>query len=110
MSEHTPGPWTMTDDGSPFIYYLNDEGINRFSASVQQGWASANDGQRTPHSEILANAHLIAAAPDLLAALKEIVMGIGPFHQDPLEHAGNVIESMQAIARAAIAKAEGGAA
>ena len=67
------------------------------------------------------NAPLLAAAPDmaakidrieavngeLLAALEEIAEGAGPFSMDPLTHAGNTIEAMKEIARAAIAKAKG---
>ena len=44
---------------------------------------------------------------DLLAALKEISEGAGPFSQDPLKHAANTIEAMKELARAAIAKATG---
>jgi len=51
------------------------------------------------------NARLIAAAPDLLAALEDIAEGVGRFSKDPLTHAENCIEDMKAIARAAIAKA-----
>lgn len=54
-----------------------------------------------------ADAALIAAAPDLLSALKEIAKGEGRYSRDPLEHAANAIEDMKAIALAAIARAEG---
>jgi len=53
------------------------------------------------------DARLIAAAPDLLEALKEIAKGEGAFSRDQLTHATNTIEAMKEIARAAIAKAEG---
>jgi len=50
-----------------------------------------------------ANARLIAAAPDLLAALKGIVAGVNDAHDSrPLIRAAEV-----RAARAAIAKAEG---
>lgn len=45
---------------------------------------------------------------ELLKALKEIEKGAGRYSMDPLEHAANCIEDMQDVARAAIAKAEGG--
>lgn len=69
MSEHTPGPW-LTE--GRIVYATGKiqsltEGrtldANRFSAHVQNDNAIADD------RELLANARLIAAAPDLLDAL-----------------------------------------
>ena len=48
------------------------------------------------------NAPLIASAPALLEALKEIAKKEGPFSTDQLTHAGNVIENMARIAEKAI--------
>ncbi len=45
---------------------------------------------------------------ELLEALRRIEAGEGAFSRDPLTHATNCIEEMTGIARAAIAKAEGG--
>ena len=82
MSKHTPGPWTA-DYNKPY----------------DQWWVSQFDGNPVATTKQEPNAHLIAAAPDLLAALKEIVAGISvgtnPDHPWIKE------------ARAAIAKAEG---
>ena len=44
---------------------------------------------------------------DLLAALKEVAKGEGPFSTDRLNHANNTITNMMAIANKAIADAEG---
>lgn len=51
---------------------------------------------------------LLEAAPDLLAALKEIAKGEGTYSRDQLEHCTNTVESMKEIAQQAIAKAEKG--
>ena len=63
--------WTQQDwqlSGTT-VYAVNLEGTNRFSAQVQGGWAT--DGRlRTDPEELAANARLIAAAPELLKALK----------------------------------------
>lgn len=60
MSEkHTPGPWLLEDRT---VYALNERGQNRFSASVQDAHA--------PAYELIANARLMSAAPDLLDALE----------------------------------------
>ncbi len=79
MSKHTPGPWRVTGP--------NVRAGHALLAIVCDHWAD----EKTPEPEKEANARLIAAAPDLLDALKEIT----------LEH------GMTEKARAAIAKATG---
>jgi len=68
------------------------------------GWASrafadTNEADDCESSESTANARLIAAAPDLLAALQAIANGEGYYGAQAAEY--------KAIARAAIAKATG---
>ncbi len=91
MSEakHTPGPWQWTQHFDPTISIYRD-GFGQIARLYD---SSAGTGK--------ANARLIAAAPDLLAALIEIVSA-----DDAHELTQKHIES----ARAAIAKATGGAA
>lgn len=71
MSAHTPAPWLIIEPS--FIYALNDDGTNRFDAYLRAGELSHDKhGQkrdRTSNEELLANTKLMAAAPDLLAAL-----------------------------------------
>lgn len=88
-TQHTPGPWhrNIRANGKyPTIF-----------AGRNQHVAVASQQKDTAETE--ANIDLIAAAPDMLAALKEIA-GIADDDGVPdcLEHK---------IARAAIAKAEG---
>ncbi len=63
---HTPGKWEMIDGN--FVYALNENDINRFSCSIQGGYSA--QGKKTSKEELAANAALISASPDLLAACK----------------------------------------
>ena len=61
MTQHTPGPWQIGGE------LISQEGTNIEIASV---WAqSANRKFAPSQSKADANAHLIAAAPELLEAL-----------------------------------------
>lgn len=58
---HTPGPWRQT-------------GVNVRAGDALICWATNHHANaETPEPEKLANARLIAAAPDLLAVLQQIV-------------------------------------
>ena len=56
---YTPGPWT--------VYTRLDEGYRVAVANMAHAVADIDEWR--PEEETIANAHLIAAAPDLLAAL-----------------------------------------
>ena len=63
--KHTPGPWVYTDDGyvtAGEVYVHEPNNLGR----------EIVEGEIIP-AEVLANARLIAAAPALLAAAKEII-------------------------------------
>lgn len=68
-AQHTPGPWSVTahrtgDYGDATVGY--DNGMIAIVAGGNWGeWRDADDNG---DAEFLANARLIAAAPDLLAA------------------------------------------
>lgn len=91
---HTPGPWSL-DHGEDVE--RGHVGISAKSHSLlaQVVWKMEDDS-RTPRAE--ANAHLIAAAPDLLAALMA------------LKRAGGIWPDLVTMVDAALAKAQGGAA
>jgi len=96
---HTPGPWKVSGlDPSvvgPVRILILD------TAPVPQQQAVARIIERTDQS--IANAHLIAAAPELLDAAKA-------FAENAIETAdGNIVFGYRALdlLRAAIAKAEG---
>ena len=100
MSEakHTPGPWEATGNlvRSPMH---QPEGLPRGVQIVE-----CRDGYFLPHTaEAKANARLIAAAPELLEALKAATDALagglwdyGP-GQDEHEKCNDVIESCRAV-------------
>jgi len=106
-AQHTPGPWG---------YVRLASGINVFAVSTSRAIADLRNysfGEDVTE----ANARLIAAAPDLLAAL-ETALPILEGHHEALDHdwhvepngkPGDPCESCDAIAqaRAAIAQAKG---
>lgn len=73
---HTPGPYLLVDDETPFIYALNGDGTTRFHCSIQPGYVRnyARRVEQTSEKEIMAVARLFAAAPDMLQALETIEM------------------------------------
>lgn len=85
MTQHTDGPWTVSAsdplDGSRVVH------IGTASAAVVQ------------YENAEANARLIAAAPELLAALKAVNSEFYPI--------GDALTDTAKLVRAAIAKAEG---
>lgn len=92
---HTPGPWTARQWSC------------HAATTVTVDDPDCVTGKRTiADCESVADARLIAAAPELLAALQAIVKSLADQDDEGLiEHAQPMID-----ARAAIAKATGGAA
>jgi hypothetical protein len=62
VTEHTPGPWDAEDWTGGFI--LISAGDSRRIARMDSN---------VPHFQVLANARLIAAAPEMLERLQRIV-------------------------------------
>ena len=82
---HTPGPWQFQIvAGVPTVHKALEPIATTFGNSVVRE----------------ANAHLIAAAPDLLAALKDLLSLAEEYLRPPFPWSADA-------ARAAIAKAEG---
>lgn len=89
MSEWTPGPW---------------EAVNERDVDTADGKCIAIMGVGVDEFE--ANAHLIAAAPDLYEALEKILRECGDEMSDG--YLANFVHSDKAsVARAALAKARG---
>ena len=109
-TKHTPGPWAVIDAGP-----TNDHKDSRICDDSGDILAVVR-GRDVPDSIHIANASLIAAAPDLLAACKSV--GITPAALDRMlvatprmtaVHISLTVDQVRVI-YAAIARAEGGAA
>lgn len=109
MSEHTPGPWTVEDPLGPETLWIVEDGKETYEwrciAMVCRDDPPNSGGEETDKPilahEQAANARLIAAAPELLAALHEMTreyrFEMGNDHQ----------KAAWTLARTVIAKAEG---
>jgi len=84
-SKHTPGPWQVDEAWNDYYIVYEKGNIAELVSPTDM-----ND------AEFIANVHLMAAAPELLAALKVLVNELGYMEYAEFDDA-----------RAAIAKAEG---
>jgi len=133
VQKHTPGPWKVVIDGTywgrgpavvtDYPYYEDDAPCEIADCGTSEvnergEWTRTQDAD-----DIEANARLIAAAPDLLEALKVVASTLekleaGLAAKVPPSHiayvskqdAANVCRALRDRSLAAIAKAEGGAA
>lgn len=105
MAKHTPGPWLICGDDNLSVYALHDNGygywadgkremVNRFYARIED---CHHQGGSLPEAQ--ANALLIAAAPDLLEALKECTEQLWLLAKDPKSNPW-VLQGHAAIAKA----------
>lgn len=97
---HTPGPWLAADKPSSAVGWpVVQQGVGRLICKVNYVQVTAIEpavgGENKFNRESKANASLIAAAPELLEALKEVVAISDRNHNAWIK------------AHAAIAKAEG---
>ena len=98
QSNHTAGPWHIglrQPTSDKFIYGASGEEI-----------ADCDRETNFPQDN-LANARLVSAAPELLAALQYCLEAANA-HESKALHSGKLYEIVQEKARAAIAKATGG--
>lgn len=82
MSKHTPGPWRLEEviDGS--IKHLCPVGdVDGFSLLTVVNTEGYDDDEYVPFAAVYrdADARLIAAAPDLLEALKDMLNAFAPY-------------------------------
>ena len=97
-TQHTPGPWHVTGD------YVRNENDGLVGEALNL-WANV----KTPTDERKANARLIAAAPDLLAACRCALADMeGSYSREDWDDDENPVALTIRELIAAIAKAGGG--
>ena len=94
---HTPGPWKETKDGR--IFSEGAKEWNRTLNAETSAWIAATGANAD-------NARLIAAAPDLLAALQDVLQTTY-IDADDADLALEALSSIRAICSPAIARAKG---
>ena len=101
MTQHTPGPWA-TSKGAYGALHVGPAKLDHPGREAAQ---YAADRGRDLLAQRAADAALLAAAPDMLAALQDIM---AESSRDDDDH--DVVATIQGICRAIITKAKGGAA
>jgi len=98
---HTKGPWyPVTLDASPDHAWAIDSELHEVARLPE--WP---DNQ----AEAEANARLIAAAPEMLAALESLAVGLSPASVEiQRENLANLCRVCREIAENALAKVKGG--
>ena len=99
-TKHTPGPWADHDASCTFEVHEIEDGYGRTIATLDQ-FHHLEDGDWR-REEVIANARLIAAAPDLLVACEAArnLIEITITYEAEESHAWQLLS-------AAIAKAKG---
>lgn len=105
MSNHTPGPWAITS--APYGALRVGPALVEHPGREAVEYANARD--RDLLAQRAADAALIAAAPDMLAALQGLAWAVSGIEYVETEYAEEVAQAHAAIAKALIAQAKGGA-
>lgn len=101
----TPGPWSKHNTADIFTE-LGAKNAEGTKASSSDGWHIADcDMGGLCLEEVRANAHLIAAAPELYEALDMVMRDKAPSYHDCIDDGEP--ECAWCIAKSALAKAKG---
>jgi len=103
-TKHTPGPWIYKFNKTREKYKIDGlrwEGFARVYAHTRD----TITGKITDQEEGEANARLIAAAPELLEALRKTKDGILAMPSSENDHINNWLDNLVCIINAAIKKA-----
>lgn len=97
VDKHTPGPWEISKSGKMPIYVAAKDGRWKDAPGTIIGTVGTISHGTGDFREDIANARLIAAAPDMLAALCEIRKHAADYQRGQIA----------SVAAAAIARATG---
>jgi hypothetical protein len=97
--KHTPGPWRIVEQTSTIVVVTESQSKTKYGASRYACIGGFDGSIPEQLSEAMANARIIAAAPDLLEALE--MLAAVDFGAD------GSVERGARLARIAIAKARG---
>jgi hypothetical protein len=101
MSKHTPAPWNMSRRGN-YSHQINGDKWDALATVSTRMF-----GDDVDDVEGMANARLIASAPELLEALKELYAVVKEYEDLVCGEAPSTHRNAVNKARQAIAKAEG---
>lgn len=106
---HTPAPWVLKirpaeHDNNITVAEIEQPRLVKYRGGIAR-LQSAEHIDGIDEDELVANARLIAAAPDILEALKGLLADIQDYQR--INNLGGEDNHWQVIARVAIAKAEG---
>jgi hypothetical protein len=104
MSKHTPTPWHLNRLDESTLYLAHEFVETETGRSICGMW-NPEDLNIKDSDERKANAKLILAAPDLLEALKDILICFND-NADQQPHLGQLTENQINKAKEAVAKAE----
>jgi len=105
-AQHTPGPWAVEEPMDHELWIVED-GKEAYEWRVIAGCPWPDEPRDIPRKQVEANARLIAAAPDLLAALEKAAPFIGWASTRGQILAGVDADELCDVIDAAIAKATG---
>jgi hypothetical protein len=101
MSDHTPGPW---EAGRPDMSTIVDGVPSKWIYAGETYVAVASGMASLDFDVVMANAYLIAAAPEMYEALKYIRENCFIYHDSSMDIDNDACR----LADAALAKAKGG--
>lgn len=101
---HTPGPWRA---GRPDMATIVGGFGSKWVYAGEKYIAVASGQDIESWKEIMSNAHLIAAAPDLLSALDGLLTVIGAYRRTTGVMDGLALQGAEIAAKDAIKKARG---
>ena len=105
MIRHTPGPWELGEYENALGYDCMTGGVKAgpvYLDGAQYGQKTCAEIEADQLARMMADARLIAAAPDLLEALE----GILPYLEEDPDDDGDYNERIRTV-RTAIAKTKG---